>query len=54
MPGPAQFTADLDAEGADDLPVTQVHTMADKDEYDFVVADPYDTTDEPGVAAYRY
>lgn len=45
MPGPPQFVADLDADGADDLIVAAKckNPMADKDEYDFVVADPYDT-----------
>lgn len=45
MPGPQQFVADLDADGADDLIVAAKckNPMADKDEYDFVVADPYDT-----------
>jgi hypothetical protein len=45
MPGPPQFIADLDADGADDLVVAAKckNPMADKDEYDFVVADPYDT-----------
>jgi hypothetical protein len=45
MPGPPQFVADLDADGADDLVVAAKckNPMADRDEYGFVVADPYDT-----------
>ena len=45
MPGPPQFTADLDADGTEDLIVAAKckNPMADKDEYEFVVADPYDT-----------
>lgn len=45
MPGPPQFVADLDGDGAEDLVVAAKckSPMADKDEYDFVVADPYDT-----------
>jgi len=45
MAGPPQFVADLDADGTDDLVVAAKckNPMADKDEYDFVVADPYDT-----------
>ena len=43
--GPQQFVADLDGDGADDLLVAAKckSPMADRDEYDFVVADPYDT-----------
>ena len=45
LQGPPQFVADLDGDGADDLVVAGKckSPMADKDEYDFVVADPYDT-----------
>jgi len=45
MPGPPQFVADLDGDGAEDLVVAAKcrNPMADKDEYGFVVADPYDT-----------
>ena len=43
--GPPQFVADLDADGIDDLVVAAKckNPMADKDEYSFVVADPYDS-----------
>jgi len=42
--GPSQFVADLDDDGVDDLVVAAKckNPMADKDEYSFVVADPYD------------
>jgi hypothetical protein len=45
MQGPPQFVADLDADGADDLIVAAKckNPLADKDEYEFTVADPYDT-----------
>jgi len=45
LPGPPQFVADLDDDGIDDLVVAAKckNPMADKDEYSFVVADPYDT-----------
>jgi len=45
MVRPAQFVADLDGDGNDDLVVAAKckNPMADKDEYSFVVADPYDT-----------
>src|SRR6266550_2152491 len=45
LPGPPQFVADMDADGVDDLVVAAKckNPMADKDEYSFVVADPYDT-----------
>jgi len=45
VPGPPQFVADLDGDGYDDLIVAAKcrNPMADRDEYDFVVADPYDT-----------
>jgi hypothetical protein len=41
--GPPQFVADLDGDGVDDLVVAArcKNPMADKDEYGFVVADPY-------------
>jgi hypothetical protein len=44
LAGPAQFVADLDDDGAEDLVVAGrcKNPMADKDEYSFVVADPYD------------
>lgn len=46
LPGPPQFVADLDDDGIDDLLVAArcKNPMADKDEYSFVVADPYDTS----------
>src|SRR5579864_1870926 len=42
--GPPQFVADLDDDGVEDLVVAAKckNPMADKDEYSFVVADPYD------------
>jgi len=42
--GPLQFVGDLDGDGIDDLVVAAKcrNPMADKDEYSFVVADPYD------------
>ena len=45
LPGPAQFVADMDGDGIDDLVVAArcKNPMADKDEYSFVVADPYDS-----------
>src|SRR5580700_8622966 len=44
LPGPPQFAADIDGDGIDDLVVAArcKNPMADKDEYNFVVADPYD------------
>ncbi len=44
LAGPPQFTGDLDGDGIDDLVVAAKckNPMADKDEYSFVVADPYD------------
>ena len=44
--GPRQFVADLDDDGIDDLVVAAKckNPMADKDEYSFVVADPYDSS----------
>ena len=43
--GPAQFVADLDGDGVDDLLVAArcKNPMADRDEYSFVVSDPYDS-----------
>lgn len=43
--GPQQFVADLDGDGIDDLVVAAKckNPMADKDEFSFVVADPYST-----------
>jgi hypothetical protein len=45
MAGPQQFVADLDGDGIDDLVVAARcrNPMADKDEYSFLVADPYST-----------
>lgn len=45
LAGPRQFVADLDGDGIDDLVIAAKckNPMADKDEYSFVVADPYDT-----------
>lgn len=42
--GPPQFVGDLDGDGVDDLVVAArcKNPMADKDEYSFIVADPYD------------
>jgi len=44
LAGPPQFVADLDGDGVDDLVVAAKckNPMADRDEYSFVVADPYD------------
>ena len=43
--GPPQFVGDLDDDGIDDLVVAAKckNPMADKDEYSFMVADPYDS-----------
>jgi hypothetical protein len=43
--GPQQFVADLDGDGIEDLVVAAKcrNPMADRDEYGFLVADPYDT-----------
>lgn len=43
--GPQQFVADLDGDGIDDLVVAAKcrNPMADRDEYGFTIADPYDT-----------
>src|ERR1700719_419988 len=45
LAGPPQFVADLDDDGIDDLVVAAKckNPMADKDEYSFVVSDPYHT-----------
>jgi len=45
LAGPAQFVADMDGDGIDDLVVAAKckNPMADKDEYSFIVADPYDS-----------
>jgi hypothetical protein len=45
LAGPPQFTGDLDGDGIDDLVVAArcKSPMADKDEYSFLVADPYST-----------
>ena len=45
LAGPPQFVADLDDDGIEDLVVAAKckNPMADRDEYSFVVADPYDT-----------
>jgi hypothetical protein len=45
LAGPPQFVADLDGDGIDDLVVAAKckNPMADKDEYSFAVADPYDS-----------
>jgi hypothetical protein len=44
LPGPPQFVGDLDDDGIDDLVVAAKckNPMADKDEYSFTVADPFD------------
>ena len=45
LAGPQQFVGDLDGDGIDDLVVVArcKNPMADKDEYGFVVADPYNS-----------
>jgi hypothetical protein len=45
LDGPAQFVADLDGDGVDDLVIAArcKNPMADRDEYGFTVTDPYDT-----------
>ena len=45
LPGPPQYVGDLDGDGIDDLVVAARcrNPMADRDEYSFVVADPFDT-----------
>jgi len=43
--GPQQFVGDLDGDGVDDLVLAArcKNPMADRDEYSFAVADPYDS-----------
>jgi hypothetical protein len=45
LPGPAQFVGDLDGDGIDDLVVAAKckNPMADRADYSFSVADPYDS-----------
>ena len=45
LSGPPQFGADLDGDGVEDLVVAAKckNPMADRDEYNFTVADPYDS-----------
>jgi hypothetical protein len=45
LAGPPQFVADLDGDGIPDLVVAArcKNPMADRDEYSFTVADPYDS-----------
>lgn len=45
LAGPRQFVADLDGDGIEDLVVAArcKNPMADRDEYSFVVTDPYDS-----------
>lgn len=45
LAGPPQFVADLDGDGVDDLVVAArcKNPMADRAEYNFLVADPYDS-----------
>jgi hypothetical protein len=45
MAGPPQFVADLDGDGAEDLVVAARcrNPLADRDEYGFILADPYNT-----------
>jgi hypothetical protein len=45
LPGPPQFTGDLDGDGIDDLVIAArcKNPMADRDEYSFQVSDPFDT-----------
>ncbi len=45
LAGPPQFVADLDDDGVDDLVIAArcKNPMADRDEYSFVVADPYNS-----------
>jgi len=45
LAGPEQFVADLDGDGFDDLVVAArcKNPLADKDEYSFVVTDPYNS-----------
>ena len=45
LAGPPQFVGDLDGDGVDDLVVAArcKNPMADRDEYQFTVSDPYDS-----------
>jgi hypothetical protein len=45
LAGPPQFVGDLDGDGVDDLVIAArcKNPMADKDEYSFVVSDPYNS-----------
>lgn len=45
LSGPPQFAADLDGDGVEDLIVAARcrNPMADRDEYNFLVTDPYDS-----------
>jgi hypothetical protein len=45
LSGPSQFAADMDGDGIEDLVVAArcKNPMADRDEFNFVVADPYDS-----------
>ena len=45
LAGPEQFVGDIDGDGIDDLIVAAKckNPMADKDEFSFTIADPYDT-----------
>src|SRR5271154_297894 len=45
LPGPPQFVADMDDDGVNDLVIAAKgkNPMADRAEYNFVVADPYDS-----------
>lgn len=45
LPGPPQFTGDLDGDGIDDLIIAArcKNPMADRDEYSFQISDPFDT-----------
>jgi hypothetical protein len=44
LPGPPQFVADMDEDGVEDLVVAArcKNPRADRDEYSFVISDPYD------------
>jgi hypothetical protein len=45
LAGPPQFVGDMDGDGVDDLVIAArcKNPMADRDEYGFLVADPYDS-----------